>query len=68
MIFGKKDTIVVHWAFAGYSKESRDCTEAVPAKQAEPAISPAPRWAVINHGSGHATKWTLLPDGLKPGS
>ena len=41
MISGRKDTVVVHWAFAGSSKEPRNCTEAVSAKQAEPAISPA---------------------------
>ena len=41
MISGRKDIVVVHWAFAGSSKRPKDYTEAVPAKQAEPAIEPA---------------------------
>ena len=41
MIYSRKDDVVVHWAFTGSSKKPKDCTEAVPAKQAEPAIEPA---------------------------
>ena len=33
MIFGRKDIVVVPWAFAGDIKELRNCTEAVPGKQ-----------------------------------
>ena len=39
---GRKDIVVVSWAFAGHIKEPRNCTEAVFAQQAEPAIKPIP--------------------------
>ena len=38
---GRKDIVVVSWAFAGSSKEPRNCTEAVFAQQPKPVIEPA---------------------------